>query len=786
MPIFGKHRTDWWGFLIGVVMWWLPAVGHTQAPLVQMPHLRVGLISEVSTAVPGHTFWIGVYQKIDPKWHTYWQNPGDSGLPPNMVWRNPNSIHVSKWYWPLPNLIRVKHLANYGYEQEALLLAQVTIPQHWSGSVLRLSGDFSWLICKEECIPGKTTLSLEIPVRPGKVVYDRQRSELFRRFRRTLPHRIHTIRLQTRYDGHLFHLKFTSLQPNFPRLRIDGFFSATEGVLNHADKPRISRTQDALLIQVKKSDDFVVGERHRLEGLLMTSEMFGAEVERTGWWVSSPILASPTSNPAIQRQSPGSASSRPGLTASRSTQVGHNTTAPTHPSSHPSSGLPKSTDSLAQILHEWRPWQQQSLSSDGNGWNILQAILFALLGGIILNLMPCVFPVLSIKILHFVQQARSDPREVRHHGLVFAAGVLVSFSALALLIVALRLGGEKIGWGFQLQVPAVVFVLALVLFLLGLSLSGLFTLGSSLMNVGEGLASRSGLAGSFFTGVLATVVATPCTAPLMGAAIAFALVQPVWVSLLVFNALGAGMALPYVLLACFPAALRWLPRPGLWMERIKQVMAFPMYAAAIWLLWVLGKQAGRDGMTTALVAFLGVALACWLLSLARPEQLMLVIFAWVVGLSSVGWGVSQLNKDAQTFATQQAEHKKLLLSARPQPGEIARKQPYRTRLLGWHLQQQHNVLLNLTADWCISCKVNEKVALQTQEVLQAMRRHRVFYLVGDWTHRDPEITKTLEFFGRNGVPLYVLFHGTSRRYQFLPQILTPGMVTDALAQFSKP
>lgn len=379
---------------------------------------------------------------------------------------------------------------------------------------------------------------------------------------------------------------------------------------------------------------------------------------------------------------------------------------------------------------------------------LLLAMLFALAGGVILNLMPCVFPVLALKAMGLMHSAH-DRRLARRHGLFYLAGVLASFLALGGLLVGLRAGGEALGWGFQLQVPWVVGGLALVMLAMGLSLSGLFEIGGRWMNLGSELAGGEGDRASFFTGVLAVLVASPCTAPFMGPALGFAATQPAVVALAVFGALGLGLALPIVLLSFQPALARWLPRPGAWMDTFKQVMAFPMYLTAVWLLWVLGRQAGVDALAVVLAGATAMAFGLWLLGRGTGiGSRLAALLALALAAASLAWA-----------------------SGRPQPavdgaatGDVA-AEPWTPDRFAVLRAEGRPVLVNMTAAWCITCLANERVALSSGRFQADLDRHGVAYLKGDWTHRDPAITEYLSRYGRNGVPLYVVYPrgtGTAR------------------------
>jgi len=410
-----------------------------------------------------------------------------------------------------------------------------------------------------------------------------------------------------------------------------------------------------------------------------------------------------------------------------------------------------------------------------SGTGIWTAILFAFVGGLILNLMPCVFPVLSIKVLSLVQQLGGDQTRIRAHGWVYLLGVVLSFTLIAGLLIGLRAGGAQIGWGFQLQSPWVIGLLVYLFFLIGLNLSGFFEIGTRMMGLGESLVQREGYSGSFLTGVLATIVAAPCTAPFMASAIGFALTQSNLVALTIFAALGLGMAAPYLLLCYSPALLRALPRPGAWMARFKELLAFPMYASAIWLVWVLTQQAGSIGVLLILGGLLLLVFAIWLVrelggSLLRRRVLM------VTAIILVGLALSlpiQLAGPATGGESQDMASAPSQSYAGPAYGAYTDANLASLRAAG-------PVFVNLTAAWCITCKVNEAVALNHEAVRSAFEAKNVEYLKGDWTNQDAEISRLLEAYGRSGVPLYLLYAGATGEAQVLPQILTQGIVIDAI------
>ena len=396
-------------------------------------------------------------------------------------------------------------------------------------------------------------------------------------------------------------------------------------------------------------------------------------------------------------------------------------------------------------------------------------LAFALLGGLLLNVMPCVFPILSLKALSIVQTAARSPALAARNGLVFTAGVLISFAIIAGALLMLRAGGEAIGWGFQLQSPLFVLTLAWLIFAMGLQFSGVWSFGESWMGFGQNLTAQRSSVGSFATGVLAVIVATPCTAPFMGTALGYALSQPVWISMAVFLSLGFGMALPWLLISLWPRLSAVLPRPGPWMERVKQVLAFPLYATVAWLLWVLAQQVDQQSQLYAMLSLVVLALALWFWQNARFaggawSRTAAVTLVLVIGLmGTMLWKLEPSARGADT-AGQAWEN-------------------YDADALAAYRAEGTPVLVNFTAAWCITCLVNEKVVLGTDAIQAELRDKAIVYMKGDWTNRDPEITRVLEQYGRSGVPLYLLFPSDPQRdVSVLPNILTKGIVLDALAQ----
>ena len=420
------------------------------------------------------------------------------------------------------------------------------------------------------------------------------------------------------------------------------------------------------------------------------------------------------------------------------------------------------TGAVAPTAFETQISSLVSAPSTGSNMTLLLALGLAFLGGLVLNAMPCVFPILSLKVLSF---ATGDPSEHRRHGLAYLAGVVASFVLIASVLISLQSAGRWVGWGFQLQSTGFVIGLAYLFAVMGLSLSGLVLFGGRWMNLGAGLATAPGTRGSFFTGVLAVVVASPCTAPFMGSALGYALTQPAFEALAVFAALGVGMATPMVAISMSDIARRWLPKPGAWMETLKQVMAFPLYLTAVWLLWVAGKQSGVDTMAAAATGLVMLALGLTLIrggATARVFGLICLVSAVMLG-SVRGGATATVGKEERDGIVAWSPERLQTLRAQGTP-----------------------VFVDVTADWCITCLANEQAVLFTDDMTRAFEVAGVTYVVADWTNYDPDIGAFVREHGRNGIPLYVMYPGNLTATPIiLPQLLTANIVNEALASVSR-
>ncbi|KKO44533.1 thiol:disulfide interchange protein [Arsukibacterium ikkense] len=667
----------------------------------QAKHIRAELISEFQTVTPGQTFSILLHFEPDPGWHTYWQNPGDSGLPTTINWKLPAGVNVGHIQWPTPQAFVIPPLVNYGFAGQTLLLTELTLPADYAQNTLTIDADVDWLVCEEICIPADASFSLTLAVaEQGKLA---TQQPLFARARASLPLPLDSSGAEFALSGGAFS---AAIPYGLPLAPVAFFVAGTE-LVDHAASQQIVLQDGNLLLQQALNTYFTAAPA--------AVEVVLVDASGQGYSVS------------FRQQ--------------QQTEQGSST----------------------EILVTGGTLNSNRL------WLIL---LMAAGGGLILNLMPCVFPVLSLKALSIAANSQHRDQQ-RRDALFYTAGVVLSFVALAGLLIALRAAGNAIGWGFQLQSPLLVGLLAYLLLALGLSLSGLVQFGLGLMNAGSGLASQSGGKGSFFTGVLAVIVASPCTAPFMGTALGYAVTQSPQVALLVFAALGLGMALPFLLLAYIPALARLLPKPGAWMDTLKQLLAWPLYLSAVWLLWVFGRQAGIDAMALLLVGMVALAAALWLWGRVqlgagwgnRLAALLMLLLA--LGLA---WQVTAVatSADQQSKASATAQH----------------WQSWSPAKLTELRQQGQPVLVNMTADWCITCLVNERVALNTERSKAALSEYNVSYLKGDWTRRDSDITAYLQQYQRDGVPLYVLYW-PGQPPKLLPQILTPDTLRQTFDSLSQ-
>ena len=675
--------------------------------------IEVELLSESTTLVPGETQWLGLRIKPAAHWHTYWKMGGDSGEPTSLSqWELPEGSRVGALQFPAPHWLPFYEtdLVNFGYEEEVLLPIEVTIPASFSEESVTLSALAFWNVCEQICIPGEQRLEITLPV-AASAQLDAATAPLFADARAQLPLREHDIQQSVVAAGERVSLGFNSTAGLFEGA-VDAYFFPEQRRVIKPGPLRDVTLGESLLQITHAQPRRMLQDLSEVHGVLVLED---AQGERTAYDFGSPAVE-------VNEFS---------LMAASRAEVG-----------------------------------------GGGEGGLLLYVAFAFLGGLILNLMPCVFPVLSMKALSLAKNASASAHKQRLDGLAYTAGVLLAFLALATVLIVLRAGGERIGWAFQFQQPWFLALIVYVFFLLALSLSGVFEIGTSLMGVGDNLASKEGYKGSFFTGVLATVVATPCTAPFMGPALGFALTQPWAVAMLVFIALGLGMAAPILLLSYVPVLSRFLPRPGQWMETFKQFMAFPLYASALFFLWVLGNQVGVMGMTLVLGACVALAFAAWLYQKRFTMGRLALVMNYAVLLAAVSFaGVLMQSPFLKTQARASAEMD-------GQNSATANFEPFSTARFEALRSEGKPVFINMTADWCITCLANEQTTLSGDSVKQALVDNGITYLKGDWTNEDPEITEVLEAFNRPSVPLYLLYPREGEP-QILPQILTPASVIEA-------
>jgi thiol:disulfide interchange protein DsbD len=703
----------------------------------------------------------GLYFKLEPGWHIYWKNPGDAGEPPHIHWTLPAGITAGPLEFPPPKRLPLGPLMDYGYEGEVLFPMDIHVAETVPLGTVTLHAHVDWLVCRERCIPEKAELSLtrEVRVQPagGLRELSKDSKQWFRAWKRMpdSPERTMNPTFQPTKEG--FRLSMYTGE----RETHAEFFPSGQDILDNPAPQKLTPTAKGLILDLKK-DANLVANPAQLKGVLELSRGRAYEI------VALPGLAAASASAGEPPQEPASGLKASG--ESGAADAGVKTPA------YPATTSPSSANSLGSAAHAGSTTANRTVS--GFWPALLRTTGLAFLGGLLLNLMPCVFPVLFLKGLALVHSGHKELHKLRAHGLMYAAGILVSFWALVGVLLGLRAAGATLGWGFQFQSPVFLSLMAGLLFFLGLSLAGQFEIGLTLTSAGGALlvdkkgTQKQGYTGSFFTGVLAVVVATPCTAPFMGAAIGYALAQSAAVTFAVFTALALGLAAPYVALTLQPAWTRWLPKPGAWMEVLRQAVAVPIFATVIWLAWVLAGAYGTGALAALLASFLLLAIAGWFLG-RWPAQRWTTAVAAAILLAVVALAV---------FAS-----KELVTAAETISPPEARGQwePWSTEAVSRYLGEGRPVFVDFTASWCLSCQVNERVALHQPEVQKAFSDRKVALLRADWTRHDEAITRALTSLGRSGVPAYALYAPGEESPRLLPEVLTPGIVTDALSKLPK-
>ncbi|AOY93100.1 protein-disulfide reductase [Cupriavidus sp. USMAA2-4] len=670
---------------------------------------RAELLAHTPEGVePGKPVWVGLQLAHQPEWHSYWKNSGDSGLPTKLEWQLPTGVQAGEIAWPMPRKYSLGTLINYGYENTVLLPVPLTITPDFKpsllGDTLEIKLKAQWLICRELCVPEEGEFSIAIPTQSAMA----SNGPVF----------------QASFDAQpkpLAGQATATIDENALRLRVSGLPAGLRG---------------------KQLDFFP-----ETSGVIESSAQWSQAWEGQHWTARVPLSPyrglSPDVMPIVLTQGNDSWSIDAKLQG-------------TWP---PTAALPSVSPDLQEALRD-----NAAAAKSRAGLTFTAALVGALLGGLILNLMPCVFPVLAIKVVSFTQHA-SDQRARRLDGAAYSVGVVASFAALGLLVVALRSAGQQLGWGFQLQIPGVVAALAVLFTLIGLNLAGVFEVRQFIPTRLASLQSNHPVLNAFLSGVLAVVVASPCTAPFMGAALGFAVGLPASQALLIFATLGAGMALPYLVASWVPAVGRLLPRPGEWLVTFRKLMAYPMFAAVVWLLWVLGQQSGIDAASALLVVLIATSMLAWSLGLAGRTRVIvgMIAVAWAAGFTWLLAGQIGAPRPQQAMAVNESAWQVW------EPGQVER-----------FLAGGRPVFVDFTAAWCVTCQYNKKTVLQKPEVLADFAARDVALLRADWTLRDPAITVALGALGRSGVPLYVLYTGNAAP-RVLSEILSPSELKAALS-----
>ena len=714
-------------------------------PATKARPVEVELVSAHSAVVPGETTWVAVRLKPNPGWHTYWRYAGDVGSSFSAVWNLPAGWKAGSFIWPVPRRIPSPPLASYGYEREQFLVAPIEVPSNARvGSTARIAARVTWVVCKDECVSDDVDLSIARPVTASASIESAVMNAInAERKRAPLPQGDWTVRASVDSSDVIIFARPPSATPagtvlsaasgasdmiptasrDSATLQTD-FFIDSAAVIDHAAPVRARWTNALIELRIRRSE-YANGPPPRVSGVIVFGD---ADSIGTGdnhaFEISAPVEASV-----------GAARSALGAPATESTTI-----------------------SVRALL---------------------TAALLGLLGGTLLNLMPCVLPVLSIKLFGLVDMASQSGRAAKRHALRFGGGILLSMWALVGMLLALRAAGNEIGWGYQLQSPVVVSLLSLVMLAAALNMAGVFTIGTiggRLLSVAD---RQSGPLQDVMSGALVVLLATPCSAPFISSAAGYALTNGAVPSFTVFSAIALGLAWPVVLIAFAPSMHRLMPKPGPWMLTLRQFLVFPLLATAAWLAWVVGRQVGVDVMGALLAAMTIVSLALWLFGKFSHSQRAGVRYAGVA-LSSAGL-VLAVTIAVAAASIARATTPALALAGGPATGSALAWQPYSDSTLRAARASGAPVMLDVTADWCLTCKANERLALGAERVRAALDAGKVQLLRADWTSRSAEITRLINGFGRSGVPVVVLYPpGDRSQPVLLPTLLTPGIVIEAL------
>ncbi|WP_372368708.1 protein-disulfide reductase DsbD family protein [Candidatus Uabimicrobium sp. HlEnr_7] len=672
------------------------------------------LISQQQTVEPGSSFWVAVNLKIEDHWHTYWRNPGSSGLPTTIKWTLPKGVTASDIHWATPQWIKSSGLVSLAYEHEVAHLVKISVAKNFAEKTLKLSAAVDWLVCSDVgklagCYPGDAKLTTSVAI--GKSQESDKNKKFFSKAHAQLPKTNDKWQVLASRDNktvRIFLVDGSSAQQKYENMTFfphqEFFKLESPQKFSYENGVYVIETELASTAPKKLKEAF--GEIKLANGNLLIS------VGVINQKLDSQQVKDLVKNGGIDNLS-----------------------------------TTESSDILA----------------------ILFNVFFAFLGGIILNAMPCVLPVISLKIFGFIEDAGGDKSKIWKSGLAFTAGVLVSFWILVGLLFAIRdfglFGIEGAGWGYQLQSPTFVIALVMGIVLFSLNLFGVFEIGTSLTSVGS-QTKKSGLLSSFLTGVFTTIIATPCSAPFMAAAVGFAMAQTTIIGFSIFTSLALGLAFPYLMLSFFPSWLSVLPKPGRWMESLKKSLAFPLLGAAVWLFSIFVVLMAENVAQAEYVVFYGLAGAFFL-----------TLAAWIYGR----WGMVGSKKRPQgiayTLICAAVTIYCCYASLNPPFETWVKFSPQKVEQL---LEEDKPVFIDFTASWCITCQANKKNALRTDKVTEQFAKYGVVTVTADWTKRDKVIGDYLQKFGRNSVPLYLLYHGKSGEYTILPQLLTTSIVIEAL------
>ena len=704
--------------------------------VVTTPHVRAELVAHAPDGVtPGAPVWVGLQITHQPEWHTYWKNAGDSGLPTEMTWTLPAGVSTGEIAWPVPRKIPVGSLANYGYENTVLLPVPLEVSTLYKPPMALAGGTpamdvklkASWLVCRKECIPEEGEFTLSLPLQGS-----------------TALHKAEFDAAQAAQPQPLAKPGAIEVNGNNLQVRIEGLPAAVQGktLAFFPETPEVIRTA-------------------AVSGKDWTQAWQGGT-----WTATLPLAdqrsASPTAMPVVVALA--EADRQPGQPVAWRTEAPVAGTWPAANSAPRAEVSPALQAALtANAAKAVSTSSSAELPAQPTG-TFAMALLGALFGGLLLNLMPCVFPILAIKVLGFARQAGNASAH-RKAGLAYTSGVMLSFLALGGAMLALRAAGAQLGWGFQLQSPGVVAALAALFTLIGLNLVGVFEFGRAAPSSVCSAQAKHPLVNDFLSGVLAVVIASPCTAPFMGVSLGFAIGLPATQALLLFAALGLGLALPYLVAGFVPAIAHLLPRPGPWMGTLRRLLAFPMFATVAWLVWVLGQQSGIDGAGTLLALLVCMAAIVWAFTLRGRTRLVIatVLIAFTALLTgAIGRNVLQVVEPAKLATANQ------------------RWQPWSAERVAELSDAGQPVFIDFTAAWCVTCQYNKKSTLADADVLADFDTKKVAMLRADWTRRDPAITAALTTLGRSGVPVYVL-QAPGKPPVVLTEILGKDEVRAALA-----